>query len=168
MIKSKINTGVYEPSNSSYSLRWFCVLKKDSSSLQLVHSLEPLNAVTIAHSGMSPATEDLAAKFAGRSIGGTLDLYVGYNERLIDPESRDLTTFQTLFGALHLVTLAMGWTISIPIFYDDITFIMRLEMPENVCVYIDNVGLGGPKTRYEDENSVLATLEGALIRPEQG
>jgi hypothetical protein len=33
MIKSKINTGVYKPLNLSYSSQWFCMLKKDSSSL---------------------------------------------------------------------------------------------------------------------------------------
>ena len=150
MIKAKLDAGVYEPSNSSYSSRWFCVLKKDGESLRLVHALEPLNAVTIAHSGIPPATEDLAARFAGRAVGGTLDLYVGYDERLLDPKSRDLTTFQTPFGALRLVTLPMGWTNSVPIFHDDVTFILRPEMPGNVCVYIDDVGVGGPKTRYED------------------
>ena len=29
IIKTKIDAGVYEPSNSSYRSRWFCVLKKD-------------------------------------------------------------------------------------------------------------------------------------------
>jgi hypothetical protein len=57
IIKTKIEAGVYEPSNSSYRSRWFCVLKKDGKSLRLVHSLEPLNEVTIAHSGVPPATE---------------------------------------------------------------------------------------------------------------
>ena len=59
-----MDTGVYEPSNSSYRLRWFCVLKKDRKSLKIVHSLEPLNEVTIAHSGIPPATEELAEGFA--------------------------------------------------------------------------------------------------------
>ena len=100
IIKSKIDAGVYEPSNSLYRSRWFCVLKKDGKSLRLVHSLEPLNEVTIAHSGLPPATETLAAQFAGRACGGMLDLYVGYNERTLSESSRDLTTFQTPFGAL--------------------------------------------------------------------
>ena len=55
VIKTKIDAGVYEPSNSSYRSRWFCVIKKDGKSLRLVHSLEPLNQVTIAHSGIPPA-----------------------------------------------------------------------------------------------------------------
>jgi len=66
MIKRKINAGVYEPSNSSYRSRWFCVIKKDGKSLRIVHSLEPLNRVTIVHSGLLLATEELTMHFAGR------------------------------------------------------------------------------------------------------
>ncbi|KAI0328793.1 hypothetical protein GY45DRAFT_1218765, partial [Cubamyces sp. BRFM 1775] len=80
IIRKKEAAGVYEPSNSSYRSRWFCVLKKDGKSLRIVHSLEPLNAVTIAHSGVPPFTEQLAESFAGRACGGILDLYVGYDE----------------------------------------------------------------------------------------
>jgi hypothetical protein len=39
-----------------------------------------------------------------------LDLFVGYDECGLALELRDLTTFQSPFGALHLVTLPMGWT----------------------------------------------------------
>ena len=80
--------------------RWFYVLKKDGVSLRLVHSLEPLNKVTIAHSGVPPVTEILVVQFAGRACGAMFDLYVGYDERTLAESSRDLTTFQTPFGAL--------------------------------------------------------------------
>jgi hypothetical protein len=36
----------------------------------------------------------------GRTCGGMLDLYVGYDKRLIAETSLDYTTFQTPFGAL--------------------------------------------------------------------
>jgi len=62
----------------------------------------------IAHLGLLLATEELAMYFAGRACNGILDLYVGYNERVLAEHSRDLTTFQTPFGALRLVTLLMG------------------------------------------------------------
>ena len=129
IIKSKLDAGVYEPSNSSYRSRWFCVIKKDERNLRLVHSLEPLNEVTIAHSGIPPATEALAAQFAGRSCGGMFDLYVGYDERILAENSRDLTTFQTPYGALRLVTLPMGWKNSVPIFHGDVTYILQAEIP---------------------------------------
>lgn len=149
VIKRKIDAGVYEPSNSSYRSRWFCVVKKDGKSLRLVHSLEPLNKVTIAHSGLPPATEELATHFSGRACSGILDLYVGYDERQLAESSRDLTTFQTPFGALRLVTLPMGWTNSVPIFHDDVTYILSEEIPEVTVPYIDDVPIRGPLTRYE-------------------
>ena len=49
-------------------------------SLRLVHSLEPLNAVTIQHSGVTPFTEHIAEQFASHACGGILNLYVGYDE----------------------------------------------------------------------------------------
>jgi hypothetical protein len=39
LVKQKMNAGVFEPSNSSYWSRWFCVLKKDGKSLHIVQSL---------------------------------------------------------------------------------------------------------------------------------
>lgn len=78
-----------------------------------------------------------------------MDLYVGYDERLLAETSRDLTTFQTPFGALRLVTLPMGWTNSVPIFHDDVTFILQDEVPYVTIPYIDDVAVRGPETRYE-------------------
>jgi hypothetical protein len=149
LIQKKIEAGVYEPSNSSYRSRWFTVAKKDGKSLRIVHSLEPLNAVTIAHSGVPPATDDLISRFAGRACGGMFDLYVGYDERLLAEESRDMTTFQTPYGAFRLRTLPMGWTNSVPIFHEDVTEILKWEIPEFTNPYIDDVPVRGPATRYE-------------------
>ena len=78
-----------------------------------------------------------------------LDLYVGYDERLLAEESRDMMTFQTLYGALRLVTLPMGWTNSVPIFHDNVTAILRAEIPEITIPYIDDVPVQGPALKYE-------------------
>jgi hypothetical protein len=148
MIQVKLDAGVYERSNSSYRSRWFTVLKKGGKNLRIVHSLEPLNEVTIQHSGVPPHTDTIADQFSARACGGILDLYVGYDERALDESSRDLTTFQTPFGALRLVTLPMGWTNSVPIFHDDVTFILQPEIPHTTIPYIDDVPIRGPATRY--------------------
>ena len=89
LIQQKIDAGVFEPSNSSYRSRWFCVVKKDGKSLRIVQSLEPLNKVTIQHSGVPPFTEQLAEHFAGRACRSMMDLYVGYDEQAIATSSRD-------------------------------------------------------------------------------
>ena len=78
LVQWKIDAGVYEPSNASYRSRWFTVVKKDGKSLRIVHSFEPLNAVTIAHSGLPPATEELASQLVEEcltSMWGTMSDY---------------------------------------------------------------------------------------------
>ena len=158
-IKRKLDAGIYEPLNSSYRSRWFCVVKKDGTSLRLVQSLEPLNAVTIAHSGVPPITEQLVEQFAGRSCGAMLDLYIGYDERALSEGSRDYTTFQSPYGALRLTTLPMGWTNSVPIFHDDVTHILQPEIPRITVPYIDDVPVKGPKSTYQRSGGTYETIE---------
>lgn len=148
VIKKKLDAGVFEPSNSSYRSRWFCVPKKDGVSLRMVQSLEPLNKVTIQHSGVPPFTEQIIDRFSGRACGSMMDLFVGYDERALAPSSRDYTTFQSPFGPLRLTTLPMGWTNSVPIFHDDVTHILQPEIPHVTQPYIDDVPVRGPATRY--------------------
>ena len=140
LVKDKIDAGVFEPSNSSYRSRWFVVVKKDGKSLRIVQSLEPLNQVTIAHSGVPPFTEQLAEQFTGRACCSMMDLYVGYDECVLAPSSRDYTTFQTPYGTMRLTTLPMGWTNSVPIFHDDVTYILQPEIPHVTQPYIDDAG----------------------------
>jgi hypothetical protein len=165
IIRKKIEAGAYEPSNSSYRSRWFLVLKKDGKSLRPVHSLEPLNKVTIQHSGVVPIPEHLAEQFGGRACGGMLDLFVAFDERKVAESSRDLTTFQTPFGALRLVTLPMGWTNSVPILHDDVSYILQPEIPEVTIPYIDDVPIKGPRSRYQLANGDYETIpENPAIR----
>jgi hypothetical protein len=165
VIKKKIDAGVYEPSNSSYHSKFFGVLKKDGKSIRLVHALEPLNAVTIAHSGLPPATDELASHFAGRACRAVFDLYSGYDHRDLAEGSRDYTTFQTPFGALRLVELPQGWTNSVPTFHDDVTFILREEIPHVTIPYIDDVPIRGPGSRYQDKDGNYEVIpENSAIR----
>lgn len=46
----------------------------------------------------------------------------------------------------------MGWTNSVPIFHDDVTEILRPEIPHITIPYIDDVPIKGPATRYELPN----------------
>ena len=97
LIQSKINSGVYEPSNSSYQSKWFCVAKKNRS-VRIVHNLQPLNAVTIRDAATLPYVEHFVEQSAGRSIYTMMDLFVGFDHRALAKESHDLTTFQTPLG----------------------------------------------------------------------
>ncbi|KAF9470673.1 hypothetical protein BDN70DRAFT_821055, partial [Pholiota conissans] len=79
VIKAKIASGVYEPSNSSYRSRWFAVTKKDGKSIRIVHDLQPLNQVSIKDSALPPHVEPYAESFAGRACYGMFDLFVGFD-----------------------------------------------------------------------------------------
>ena len=169
IIESKWRSGVYEPSSSSYNSRWFCVYKKDGKSLRLVHSLEPLNAVTIKNAAMPPYTDVVAEDFAGRSIYTTLDLYVSFDQRQLHPNSRDMTTFNTPLGAFRLTVLPMGWTNSPAVLQGDITHILRPEIPDWTQPFTDDVPIKGPKSRYQRPDGTYETIpENAGIRPSFG
>lgn len=157
IMRRKEAAGVYEPSNLSYRSRWFCVVKKGGKSLHLVHSL-PLNAVTIAYSGVPPFAEQLAESFADRACSGALDVYVGHDERKIAEESRDLTTFHTPFGACRLVTLHMGWADSVAIFHEDACFVIQAEIPHITQPFSDDVPVRGPAKRYELRDGDFKTI----------
>ncbi len=116
------------------------------ASLRIVHSLEPLTKlllVILDYHWQQILSQNISQVVA---CSATLDLFVGYDERLLAESSRDLTTFQTPYVALRLVTLPMGWTNSVPIFHDDVTFILQPEIPEFTIPYIDDVPVRGPET----------------------
>ena len=144
---------MYESLNSSYQSRWFCVIKKDSKSLCIMHSLEPLNQVTIKHSGVMPFTDQINEHFTGHACGGMLDLYVGYDEHGLMKGSHNLTTFQSPFGALQLVTFPMRWTNLGPIFHDDLTYILQPEIPNTTLPYINNIPICSLATHYIQPDS---------------
>ena len=62
------------------------------------------------------------------------------------------------FRALRLVTLPMGWTNSVPIFHEDVTYILRDEIPHVTVPYIDDVPVKGPKSRYIDQDGNYETI----------
>ena len=119
---------------------------KYGKSLCIVHSLKLLNHVTIKHAGVTPFTDQIGEHFAGCACGGMLNLYVGYDECSLAESFHNLTTFQSPFGVLRLVTLPMGWTNSVPIFHDDITHILQPEIPDTMVPYIVDVSIHGPET----------------------
>ena len=151
LLKEKIIAGVYEPSQSSYRSRWFCVLKKNGK-LRLVHDLQPLNKVTIKEAGLPPNLDDFVEPFAGHQCYTVFDLYWGFDARKVHPQSRDLTAFQTPLGLLRITSLPTGFTNSPAEFQACMTFILQDEIPHKANIFIDDLPIKGPKTQYLDAN----------------
>ena len=158
LIRAKIAAGVYEDSNSSYRSRWFCVPKKDGTSLRLVHDLQPLNKITIQDVSVPPITDTYAESFAARSCYGLLDLFVSFDQRTLDERCRDMTTFQTPLGAKRLTSVPMGYTNAPAIMHGDVTFILKDEIPDITIPFIDDVPIKGPKMRYELSDSTCEVI----------
>jgi len=151
LLKEKIDAGVYEVAQSSYRSRWFCVKKKDGG-LRIVHDLQKLNGITIRDSGVPPILEEFVEAYAGRSIYTVLDMYWGFHARILDVDSRDMTAFQTPLGVLRLVSLPMGYTNSPAEFQACMMFILQDEVPDKAGVFIDDIPIKGPATRYLTAN----------------
>ena len=149
LLKEKIAAGVYEPSQSSYRSRWFCVLKK-SGKLRIVHDLQPLNKVTIREAGLPPNLDDFVEPFAGRQCYTVFDLYWGFDARKVHPESRDMTAFLTPLGLLRITSLPTGFTNAPAEFQACVSFILQDEIPHKANNFIDDVAMKGGRTRYEN------------------
>jgi hypothetical protein len=62
------------------------------------------------------------------------------------------------------VTLPMGWTNSVPIFHDDVTFILQAEILHITILYIDDIPVKGPKLAYcKGDNSFKTIPENSGI-----
>ena len=151
-----IDSGVYEPSGSSYRSRWFCVPKKNGK-FRIVHDLQPLNAVTVKDAGIPPNIEPYAEHCAARSIYTLGHLYVGYDHAPIAKQSRDLTTFQTPLGPHRLTCLPMGWSNSVSIFQGHVTFILQDEL-DIAPPFLDDIPVLGPRTRYMQPDGTFETI----------
>ena len=77
----------------------------------------------------------------------------GYDERELAHKSRPLTTFETPLGRFQLTRLPQGATNSVAVYQAQMMWILQDEIPEHVGVFIDNGGIKGPRSRYN--NAVL-------------
>ena len=124
------------------------MLKKDKQSLRVVFDLQDLNRVSIRDAAMPPFVETLAEQFSGAGIYTNLDFDVAFDQRKIDPASRNMTTFNTPLGTFRLTVLPMGYTNSPQIMHNDVAFMLQDEIGGCASVYIDDAGIKGPKTQY--------------------
>lgn len=158
IIKAKIASGVYEPSQASYRSRWFCV-KKPNGKYRIVHDLQTLNSITIRDSGLPPIMDSFVEQFAGRACYTMADIFVGYDHRTLAKESRDLTSFQTPLGLCRLTSLPMGATNSLPEFHTCVVFIFQDEIPHVAAPFVDDVSVKGAATRYELPDGTYEVLQ---------
>ena len=156
-IRENIKTGLYERSQTPYRSRWFCVEKKNGG-IRIVHNLQELNRVTKQDAAIPPHVEDFVESYAGRSVYTVLDMYQGFNARVLDINSRDYTAFTTPIGNFRLTTLPMGYANAPAEFQASMEFILEDEIPDVAGVFIDDIPIKGPPTRYLQPDGTEETL----------
>ncbi|MBW0499088.1 hypothetical protein O181_038803 [Austropuccinia psidii MF-1] len=150
LITERIRTGLYEKYTSSYTSPISCV-SKSNGKLRIVHDLQELHKFTIKDSGLSPQIEEFVDAFAGRAFYGLGAIMAGYDERELDVITRPLTTFETPFGRIQLTRLPQGATNSVAVYQAQMTWILQEEIPESVVIFIDDGGIKGLRSLYNQE-----------------
>ena len=178
LLKAEIAAGDLEPSYSPYCTRWFVVQKKDGR-IRKVDGAESLNAISIRDSGVPPNVEEFQTSFAGRVSYSLADMLSGYDQRRLAEESRDLTTIRTPLGLLRRTRLPQGYTNAVAEFQRTMVHVLAEEHPNVADGFIDDVGIKGPESYYNDEAMVgnpgirrwvfehAVTLERVLFRLEE-
>ncbi|CAD7068778.1 unnamed protein product [Tilletia caries] len=147
ILKSKIDSGLYEASSAGYTSRWLAVMKKVAGDYRIVHDLQPLNGVTKRIPGRLPQIDQFVGELSGKACIGSLDHFSGFDQVWLAVESRDLTTFETELGRLRHTRLPQGGTNSCVVFH----FIVVAIVGPDGKVYVDDTFIPGPDSTYDDE-----------------
>jgi len=150
MLQEQKAAGKYEYLTASYRSRIFAVAKPKGG-IRLVADVQELNRVTVHDAGLLLRTDNFAESFVGHVIYGLVDLFSGYDGQRLGVASRPLTTFSSLIGPHHSCVLPQGTTNSLPEFQHCTTHTLQDEIPKNGRVFIDDVGLKGLTSTYNDE-----------------
>ncbi len=146
--------GRFEPSTASYRSALWAVAKKPGSNppVRLVVAVEKLNSVTVRDASLPPNINDFAESFAGHAIYFAGDMYSGFDARILDVESRPLGTFHSPDGPKQQTTLIQGYTNSIQEFSRCTDHVLkRIKAAGIGDNFIDDCGVTGPRSRYNDE-----------------
>ena len=100
---------------------------------------------------MPPNVEEFSEAFAGLPICSLIDFHSGYDQKVLDKDSRDYMAFQTTQGMYRPTRLVQGATNSVSAFVRLTRKILSPHLGSIAEVFIDDIGVKGPRSRYNDE-----------------
>jgi hypothetical protein len=143
-------TGVLEPCKGPYPNPYFLVKKKAPGQYRLIASVTKQNSVTIRDAGLPPIIDEFSERFAGQAVSSLLDFFAGYEQVSLAPESRDATAIDTEQGLMRYTILQQGATNNVATFVRIVNKIL-VRCLDIARAFLDDVGVDGPKSRYEDK-----------------
>lgn len=106
-VKSMIDLGVIEPSQSSYSSPVVLVTKKDGSTRFCI-DFRSLNKITEFDAEPIPDPEEIFCRLSGASYFTKIDLAKGYWQIPVSPKDKHKTAFQTPLGLYQWTKMPFG------------------------------------------------------------
>ena len=126
--------------------------------LQLVHDLQPLNAVTIWDSSVPSFIEHLAESFSRYAVYGMMDIFAGYDQCPLHVDFQDMTTFNSPLGPHHLTTLPMEHTNAVQIYQADMAFIVQDEILHHTMLFINDLLVKSKTSWYQRPDGSYETI----------
>lgn len=151
MLKERLRMGVIEPCYGPYRNPWYLVKKTKPGKYQFVNAAVEVNRVTLRDANLPPQVNKFSEEFAGYVIASLVDFFLGYDQVSLATESRNFTGFQTPLGLMRMTTLPQGATNLVAQFVRITCKILADQMPTKALPFMDDVGVKGPKTTYNNE-----------------
>jgi len=137
-LKSMLDAGVIQPSNSPWASSPVLVRKKDGG-VRWCLDFRKLNAVTKKDAFPLPLISDCLDALAGNTYMSTLDMASGYWQIEIRPEDREKTAFITRFGLFEHRRMSFGLCNAPSTFQRAINLVLRGLTWKTVLAFLDDV-----------------------------
>ena len=97
---------------------------------------------------MPPDADEFVEEFSRMAVASLIDLFSGYDQITLDKKDRDITVIHTPLRLLCQTTLLQEASNSVAQFIRIISKILKPVSPNTARVFLDNIRVKGPKTKY--------------------
>ena len=116
----------------------------------MINSAQRINAVSIRDASLPPGADEFSHRFAGYPLISLVDLYSGYDQCTLAPESRDITAFHTPLGLMRMTTLPQGYMNAVQAFERVVKKVLHAQIVRGRCEqFIDDIVVRlKPRSKY--------------------
>jgi transposase InsO family protein len=160
-----LDKGFIEPSQAPYASPTLFV-KKPNGSLRFCVDFRKLNLLSRKDRYPLPLIDETLARISQAKIFTKLDIRQAFHRIRIHPDSEELTTFRTRYGAYKYKVLPFGLTNG-PATYQRYMNDVLFDYLDDFCTaYLDDILIysDDPLTHYEHVNKVLQRLRDAGLQ----
>lgn len=150
-IKTLLDQGIIEPTNSGYAATSKIIPKKNGTG-RLVINYIPLNNATYRDSYALPHISDILGAIQENRYFTTMDCTQGFYQIDVDARDRHKTAFSTPIGSYQFRRCPFGAKNSCAVFQAEMNRIFFEGLYKRCVVYVDDILIFGKDRREHDEN----------------